>query len=89
MLRVARLAGMDQRATTNDPSALIGHPQNLSVRSRHRHDGAAAMGAPPKKEGKGQAVPQGGPIGIRHGADEVAPSGPSAWDWSGTGWTTA
>ncbi|CAL8389027.1 unnamed protein product [Boreogadus saida] len=53
-LRVARLAERENRATANDPSALMRLPPNQPGRSgRHRHDGAAAIGAPPKKKARG------------------------------------
>ncbi|CAL8274743.1 unnamed protein product [Boreogadus saida] len=56
VLRVARLAELENRAVANDPSALMSLPPNQPGRSgRQRHDGAAAMGAPPQKEGKGRA----------------------------------
>ncbi|CAL8315617.1 unnamed protein product [Boreogadus saida] len=53
-LRVARQAEMENRATSNDPSALMGRPPNQPGRSRrHWHDGAAAVGAAPKKKARG------------------------------------
>ncbi|CAL8269035.1 unnamed protein product [Boreogadus saida] len=54
VLRVARLAELENRAAANDPSALMSLPPNQPGRSgRQRHDGAAAMGAPPKKKARG------------------------------------
>ncbi|CAL8310464.1 unnamed protein product [Boreogadus saida] len=54
VLRVARLAELENRAVANDPSALMSLPPNQPGRSgRQRHDGAAAMGAPPKKKARG------------------------------------
>ena len=54
VLRVARLAELENRAAASDPSALMSLPPNQPGRSgRRRHDGAAAMGAPPKKKARG------------------------------------
>ncbi|KAK0130707.1 hypothetical protein N1851_034661 [Merluccius polli] len=53
-LRLDRLAGMEQRAIAGDPSLLTGLPQNLPGRSRPRHGGAAAKGAPPRKKARGE-----------------------------------
>ncbi|CAL8254546.1 unnamed protein product [Boreogadus saida] len=52
VLRVARLAELENRAAANDPSALMSLPPKQPGRSG-RHDGAAAMGAPPKKKARG------------------------------------
>ncbi|KAK0147606.1 hypothetical protein N1851_012909 [Merluccius polli] len=53
-LRLDRLAEMEQRAIAGDPSLLTGLPQNLPGRSRPRHGGAAAKGAPPRKKARGE-----------------------------------
>ncbi|CAL8339509.1 unnamed protein product [Boreogadus saida] len=54
VLRVARLAELENRATANNPSALMSLPPNQPGRlGRQRHDGAAATGAPPKKKARG------------------------------------
>ncbi|KAK0155322.1 hypothetical protein N1851_002331 [Merluccius polli] len=53
-LRLDRLAEVEQRALTGDPSLLTGLPQNLPGRSRPRHGGAAAKGAPPRKKARGE-----------------------------------
>ncbi|KAK0139592.1 hypothetical protein N1851_023527 [Merluccius polli] len=53
-LRLDRLAEMEQRAIAGDPSLLTGLPQNLPGRSRPRHGGAAANGAPPRKKARGE-----------------------------------
>ncbi|KAK0146804.1 hypothetical protein N1851_013823 [Merluccius polli] len=53
-LRLDRLAEVEQRAITGDPSLLTGLPQNLPGRSRPRHGGAAAKGAPPRKKARGE-----------------------------------
>ena len=52
-LRLDRLAGVEQRAIADDPSILTGPPQNLPGRSRLRHGGAAAKGAPLRKKARG------------------------------------
>ncbi|KAK0156351.1 hypothetical protein N1851_000348 [Merluccius polli] len=52
-LRLDRLAGVEQWAIADDPSVLMGLPQNLPGRSRLRHGGAAAKGAPPRKKARG------------------------------------
>ena len=51
-LRLARLAGVEQRAIADDPSVLTGLPQHLPGRSRLQHGGAAAKGAPPRKKAR-------------------------------------
>ncbi|KAK0136957.1 hypothetical protein N1851_026823 [Merluccius polli] len=53
-LRLDRLAEVEQRAITGDPSLLTGLPQNLPGRSWPRHGGAAAKGAPPRKKARGE-----------------------------------
>ncbi|KAK0136266.1 hypothetical protein N1851_027838 [Merluccius polli] len=53
-LRLDRLAGVEQRAIAGDPSLLTGLPQNLPGRSRPRHGGVAAKGAPPRKKARGE-----------------------------------
>ncbi|KAK0153029.1 hypothetical protein N1851_005294 [Merluccius polli] len=53
-LRLDRLAEVEQRAIAGDPSLLMGLPQNLPSRSRPRHGGVAAKGAPPRKKARGE-----------------------------------
>ncbi|CAL8395094.1 unnamed protein product [Boreogadus saida] len=53
VLRVARLAELENRATANNPSSLMRIPPNQPGRSgQQRHDWAAATGAPPKKKAR-------------------------------------